>query len=264
MTDSESTQRRYSEKEVSRLLKRATELQRNVGVSPAARGLTLGELEDAAAEAGLDPALLRQAAAELDMGSLPEAGSGLGTRLAGAPLRTLIERSLSGEVPTSAFASMVPLIQMAADSPGQASQVGNTMTWQSQNPASPRSLQILVTAHGGNTLIRIEERYGALAGGLFGGFVGGGSGVSLGIGGAIAGALGSVALAVILPVTITATTYLVVRRSFRSIVWRRRGILEKLFDTLVSHAETAIAEEQRSRELSQPPPRPGLPGPGRP
>jgi hypothetical protein len=262
MSDSDSTQRRYSEKEVSRLLKRATELQRTTGVSPAARGLTLAELEDIAAEAGLDPALLRQAAAELDVGSLPEAGSGIGARLAGAPLRTVIERTLPGEVPATAFAAMVPLIQMAADAPGQASQVGNTMTWQSQNPANPRSLQILVAAHAGNTLIRIEERYGALAGGLFGGFVGGGSGVSLGVGGALAGALGSVAIAVALPVAITTTTFVVIRRVFRSIVRRRRGVLERLLDTLAAHAQSAIFSETAQPGVPRPVHRPELPGPG--
>jgi hypothetical protein len=258
MPESNPDSRRYSEKEVTRLLKRATELQRSLPVASASRGLTLSELEDAAAEAGLDPALLRQAAAELDVGSLASAGSGIGVQLAGAPLRTVIERTLPGEVPASEFATMVPLIQMAADAPGQASQVGNTMTWQSQNPSSPRSLQILVAAHSGQTLIRIEERYGALAGGLFGGVVGGGTGISIGVGGSIAGALGSVALAVALPLAITATTYLFVRRGFRSIVRRRRGVLEKLLDTLVDHAVRSI--EPAGPAVAPPQGRRALPG----
>jgi hypothetical protein len=253
MTESNPDHRRYSEKEVTRLLKRATELQRALPVASASKGLTLSELEEVAAEAGLDPALLRQAAAELDVGSLPSAGSGIGVRLAGAPLRTVIERTLQGEVPVAAFTTMVPIIQMAADAPGQASQVGNTMTWQSQNPSSPRSLQILIAAHTGQTLIRIEERYGALAGGLFGGFVGGGTGISIGVGGAIGGALASAALAVALPLAITTSTYLVVRRVFRSIVRRRRGAIEKLLDTLADHAVQAIEAAG-----------PGQLGPGRP
>lgn len=257
MTEPNPSHRRYSEKEVTRLLRRATELQRAMPIAPASNGLTLAELEDVATEAGLDPALLRQAAAELDVGSLPSAGSGIGVHLAGAPFRTVIERTLVGEVPATAFASMVPLIQMAADAPGQASQVGNTLTWQSQNPSNPRSLQILIAAHSGQTLIRIEERYGALAAGLFGGFVGGGSGVSLGVGGAIAGTLGSAALAVALPVGIITGTFFVIRRVFRSIVRRRRGVLEKLLDTL---GEQAVSAMQRGPAL-QPPAGRALPAP---
>jgi len=46
--------RRYNEKEVARLLKRASELQRSSPAAPNPSGLTLTELEDIAREAGLD------------------------------------------------------------------------------------------------------------------------------------------------------------------------------------------------------------------
>ncbi len=60
-------ERIYTEKEVTALLERAAELQVQAARHDDGRpGLTLPELETIAQEAGLDPALLRQAAQELD------------------------------------------------------------------------------------------------------------------------------------------------------------------------------------------------------
>jgi hypothetical protein len=59
--------RRYGDKEVGLILRRATEFQRQEPASAAeGGGLTLAELEEIAAEAGIDPRHLRRAASELD------------------------------------------------------------------------------------------------------------------------------------------------------------------------------------------------------
>ena len=56
MTDANNLPRLYDEKEVGKLLERATELQREDPVRAAASGgLSLSELEEIAAEAGIDP-----------------------------------------------------------------------------------------------------------------------------------------------------------------------------------------------------------------
>ena len=54
---------------MAELLKRAATLQQNNSNSHPGSGLTLSEMEEVAAEAGLDPVFLRQAALELDGGS---------------------------------------------------------------------------------------------------------------------------------------------------------------------------------------------------
>ena len=61
--------RTYSQREVAALLARAAEGHRADGHDDGP-GLTLAEVERAAAESGLDPALVRQAAADLDAGLL--------------------------------------------------------------------------------------------------------------------------------------------------------------------------------------------------
>lgn len=226
--------RRYNEKEVSRLLKRTAELQRAAPTSPNPAGLTLEELEEIAGEAGLDAAMLRRAAAELDAGghALP---SGVGTQLAGAPVRVVLERTLPFEADESAFDDLVPIVQIAATGPGQASQVGRSFTWSSQSQANPGGMQVVVTIRKGETLIRVEERFGGLAGGLFGGLVGGGGlGIGLGMGGAIAGSLGSVALAVALPAAIFVGSYAAARGVYRSVVGRRKRALEELLERITA------------------------------
>ena len=226
-------ERRYNEKEVSRLLKRAAELQRSSPAAPNPTGFSLAELESIAAEAGLDATHLRQAAMELDAAGMGAFPPGIGRTLAGAPLKIVLERTLSVEAPETAFAALVPMIQIAADAPGQASQVGRTLTWHSQNPSNPRGLQILVSVSSGQTHIRIEERYGGVAAAVFAGGLGGiGGGIGIGMGGAIGGALGSVALAVALPIVIITATWAGGRTLFRSIVSRRTRVLEQLLERI--------------------------------
>lgn len=245
MSEPPAGPRRYNEKEVSLLLRRASELQRALPSAANPTGLTLTELEEIAAEAGLDVSLLRQAANELDTGAVPGAG-GLGPALAGGPLKILLERMLPFEAPESAFASLVPVVQIAADAPGQASQVGRSFTWHSQSPSNPRGLQVVVSVQSGQTLVRVEERYGALAGSLFGGILGGvGGGVGLGVGGALAGTLGSVAIGIAFPTVVIAGTYLGTRALFRSIVRKRAGVVERLMARIVEEL-TRAADESSS------------------
>jgi hypothetical protein len=65
MTESGEHRRRYGDKEVGLILKRAAEIQSQGPESAAGGGLGLRELEEIATEAGIDPNSLRQAAAEL-------------------------------------------------------------------------------------------------------------------------------------------------------------------------------------------------------
>ncbi len=62
--------RTYTEREIAALLARAAERQQAAPHADASPGLTLDEIARVAAEAGLDPAHLRAAAAELDAGTL--------------------------------------------------------------------------------------------------------------------------------------------------------------------------------------------------
>ncbi|MFU8860804.1 MAG: hypothetical protein ACNA8K_10290 [Cyclonatronaceae bacterium] len=66
-----SSKRVYSEEEVARLFRRAVELEADRSVARddgAGAGLTISEIEQIAAEAGIDPELIQKAATELETG----------------------------------------------------------------------------------------------------------------------------------------------------------------------------------------------------
>lgn len=69
-----SAKRIYSEEEVARLIRRAVELEADRSVAAdegAGTGLTISEIEQVAAEAGIDPELIQKAASELESGAEP-------------------------------------------------------------------------------------------------------------------------------------------------------------------------------------------------
>lgn len=250
--------RRYGDEEVGLILKRAAELQRQEPAAAAeGGGLSLGELEEIAAEAGIDPRYLRRAAEEVDTVAAPFRGEGVES-LVGAPLTLDFERTLSGELPDDGFETLVPEIQDAAEGVGQPSLLGHTLTWQSTSPNNERTLQVTVGARDGRTRIRIEERSSQLAGQLFGGIIGGvGGGVGLGVGfGVGLGALHSVLFAVAWPVGVISGSFLLARTIYRSAVRRRQRVLRDLLDRLTEAVEAAIAKGA----LEAGEDRPALPG----
>ncbi|MEE8360587.1 MAG: hypothetical protein V3R71_00455 [Gemmatimonadales bacterium] len=237
MPPSDPTPRRYTEKEVGLILRRATELQRT---EPSARDqsdLTLAELEEIAVEAGIDPHLLRRAARDLEY----QGPTTFGGRLAGVPLVIQLERVVAGEYPAEHLDELIPVIQVATDGQGHASAVGKTLTWNSRSDSKLSSQQVLVSANNGETLIRIEERYSELAGALFGGIMAGvGGGAGLGVGGALAGTLGSVALGVLFPLIFIPGSYFMARAILAAKVAKRRRAAEGLMEELVERVRHQV------------------------
>lgn len=230
--------RRYDDREVSRILERAAELQRAEPTAGDPEGLTLAELAEIAREAGIDPELLRRAASELQEHT-PMAS--LGARLAGAPFAIIIERTVEGELQSDRFDALIPRIQQATKGQGTASAVGRTLTWSSQTSDNTTSQQVLISSGEGRTLIRWEERFGSLAGALFGGIVGGGGvGLGIGAGGAIAGILGSAVLGVGIPVAALGGSYALARGIFSRMVRGREA--EAL--AVVDEIATFVAQSQ--------------------
>ena len=246
MIEGDGVSRRYSEKEVGLILRRATELQRSEPTAADPTGLTLAELQDVATEVGIDPTYLRRAAAELESG----AGTGVSEKLLGAPLAFVLERTVPGEFPESGFEELVPLMQAATVGQGNASAVGKTLTWSSRSDTNTSSQQVLVAIRDGETLIRIEERLAGFAGGLFGGVLGGfGGGVGLGMGLPLGLTLGFLP-GILLPVALVGGTYAGVRAYFASHVRRRRARMQDLLDQLADRVEREVA----ARALSPSPP----------
>src|SRR5439155_3025577 len=86
------SERTYRDEEVARILQRAAGRERKRQLDRPA--LSLAEVEAIAGESGIDPSLVRQAARHLEN----ERQAGLGTRLAGVPVRRTCERAVEGEI----------------------------------------------------------------------------------------------------------------------------------------------------------------------
>ena len=241
MTESGEHRRRYGDKEVGLILKRAAELQGQAPASAAGGGFSLHELEEIAAEAGIDSGSLRRAAAELDEGKA-DVHEGAAARLLGGPPTIRYERTLRGELSAEALERLIVPIQRAAGKlRGQAGVLGRTLTWQSKTSDDMRSLQVIVASRNGRTRVTIEERLGSFAASIFGGImggagVGGGLGIGLGVG---IGALGSALFSIAFPIGALGGTYLLSRTIFGSAVRRRQRILRELLDQLTEEVEAA-------------------------
>jgi hypothetical protein len=229
--------------EVRALLERAASLQGDAPALRQPRGLTFAELEDIAAEAQIDVALLRRAALELDTASALQPTT-IGGRLAGAPLRRHTDYVLPFEASEAALGVLVDTIGSITTETGESRLIGRTFTWHAA-ASTGRHTDVRVTVRGGTTHIRVEERYSELAGGLFGGILGGvGGGVGIGGGIAVASVLGSAALMVAIPAAVIACSYATCRAGFTAYVRHRSRQLDELTDQ-IAHELTALHERDK-------------------
>ncbi len=246
MSEPTKIARVYDETEIGRILQRAAELQHREPSAPAA-GVTLAELEEIAAEAGIDPAFLKRAATELESGVHPT----VWTKVLGDELRIIREVTLSGDLPTRGFERVVELIHENVREHGTPSLLGQTLTWRAETASKSRTVQIVVASRDGETRVRVEENLTQMANGLFGGVVaGGGLGLGLGVGLPVGiNVLGSALMATLLPIGITAVTFIGTREIYRHVVNHRRRKVADLFDMLVG----CVGEEISSSATALPP-----------
>ncbi len=176
-TASEHTAR-FSDDEVRQLLRRAAQLQ--AAAPPAPGDLTIGAVEQIAAQVGIPPAHVRKAAREIEAAPpqqtrstawTPERASARRQELGrlGGDWRRLREEwnrlaareSVQGAVPESVFPAMVAEIQRTLEMVGHASVVGGNLTW---SPATQgedtRKVVVHVAPEGGGTSIRVQEELG--------------------------------------------------------------------------------------------------------
>lgn len=112
--------RRYSEEDARRIFARAAERQSRT--APSDRGLSLTELEEAARAAGLDPALVASAAAELEAPGPPR-------RLAGVPVEARVSRVVPTALTDDVWTAIVSDARAQFRGTGTAGQLGRVREW---------------------------------------------------------------------------------------------------------------------------------------
>ncbi len=146
-----SKKRLYSDKEISAVLKRAAELHRDQGPTDTS-GLTLAELEQIAAEVGIDPAFVKTAATELEEGR-----TDTDFHFWGGPLSVDLERIVEGEVSEAKWEEIVMEIRRIFGSAGKTGQLGRSLEWIHGDQTGERA-HVTLSPMGGQTRIRIFTR----------------------------------------------------------------------------------------------------------
>lgn len=143
--------RLYSDKEISAVLKRAAELQRGQGSSDTS-GLSLAELEQIAADVGIDPDFVKTAALELE-----EDRTDTGFHLWGGPTAIELERIVEGEMSEARWEEVVAEIRRVYAVAGETGRVGRILEWVHRDQTGER-VHLTVTPQGGQTRIRLFTR----------------------------------------------------------------------------------------------------------
>ncbi len=144
--------RRYSDEETALILRRAAELQEPGGNSRPAAGFTLAEIQQIAAEAGIDPACVTEATALISVQE-PDRWA----RIVGAPTRFRYERTVSGELPDPAWAALVQEIRQAMRKPGQVSHLPGALEWVDEGENGDL-VRVGVTSGAGKTRVELRAQ----------------------------------------------------------------------------------------------------------
>jgi len=169
----------FSEAQVQQLLDRAAELQAQEPVADGA--LTIGAVEQVAAEVGIPPEHVREAAKELigappqgqlsrprtsggqalDRGQSTDPQTGLWRRSPAEKWdRVVLDSYVEGEVPEEAYADIVGEIQSSLGVVGHSSIMAGTLTWSPATKTETSRLIVISLTRGvGQTRVRVEEEF---------------------------------------------------------------------------------------------------------
>jgi hypothetical protein len=146
------TKRVYTDKEISAVLKRAAELQRTQGPAPTASGLSLAELEQVAADVGIDPDYVKAAAFELEEGRPDKK-----YHLWGSPTSIDMERLVDGAMTDEKWEEAVAEIRRVFNAMGEMGQTGRTRDWVLRDQTGER-IHVMMAPVGEQTRIRLHYR----------------------------------------------------------------------------------------------------------
>ena len=147
------TERRYTDRDVALILRRAAEIDKKSTPDAPVRGLSVGELQEIAGEVGIDPEAVTRAAAEFEgrRGLEPAALLGPGN------VRREV-RGLGKELSRESLGELVRTVDQQVSAQGSVSEALGSIRWNA--PGRFLSHQVSLEPAGGETIVRVEERYG--------------------------------------------------------------------------------------------------------
>lgn len=144
------------ERNAALILRRAAQLQEQQSdqaqVADGGRSFRLRELEEAVAELGIDPALVRTAADELSIAEVRNQAPWF----LGGKTDLLFEATVEGPIEGQRLESMLEVLRRYLGSPGELRTSGSAQIWQTSKGTN-RSIFMTLTPRGKKTLVRLEE-----------------------------------------------------------------------------------------------------------
>lgn len=152
-------EKRYSDEEVQEIMARLTELQikTTLAESGSGAGTTFQQLQQAAAEMGLNTDLLKQAVT--DVSSPLDSPSG--SFLWGGPWKFEYDRVVTGRVTSENWPALVEDLRAQTRRIGTPKDSGMLFEWLSNQPDP---LHVSISPGGGDTRVRVVARFGDLPG----------------------------------------------------------------------------------------------------
>ena len=214
--------RRYTDREVRLILKSAVELQHDTAdAREPSGGLSLAELQQVAAETGIDPTVVRRAAAALD----GEAPAERGSRFLGGPTEIVVERIVDAPLDPARFDEILAAIRAETRQLGELSSVGRLFGWRGRLDGPKTEMSVGPAGERTQIRVRVELDEVALAHFML-------KGTLLGVGGGLATSAFTMAALALGPVglvfggAVLSGGYLWARWGFQSAVarsWARAG-----------------------------------------
>jgi hypothetical protein len=228
--------RQYTDREVRLILKSAVELmQHSDHAGERAGGMSLAELEQVALEAGIDPALVRRAAAQLDA---PSAATDRNAFL-GSPTKIVIERVVNVVIDPTRFDQMLDVTRAVTREVGEVSSVGRQFGWKGRLDGAKSEVSVSAGERSTTVRVRVDLDEAALGHFML-------KGVLYGVGGGLIGsAIATTALGplgFLVWAGTAGTGYLWARRGLTRDASRHRARAGELLDALAARATEVSAE----------------------
>ena len=161
MTDHSDSERRYSEKQIGRLIQRATELHEADETSPD-HSLSLKDVQQIASDLGVSPEHVEDAAREMDMDDILSNKTGL----FGGPFREQYSHIVSGELTDAQWEEILLELRRIAGGSGKTKQIGQIREWSKvlqEGDATLQGMRITLRPNEGKTTIDLERHFGFFA-----------------------------------------------------------------------------------------------------
>ena len=144
--------RRFTDREVAIVLRRAAEIEEADSSDAAGgeRGLSLDDLRDIGRQVGISPAAIEKAVSHI------ERRVATAPLLAGAPRVRRSVHAVQGELNREALGRLIRVVDEKADSAGVVSEALGSVRWTSDERFS--STQVSLTPANGETTIRVTEK----------------------------------------------------------------------------------------------------------